>query len=78
MFQDRPIVLFSVLLVEMVSEIVVRGRAQIDIIGHAPGDLSFISTIFFPAELLEDETVIRPGPVLTCMACRLSAAVCCS
>ena len=76
MFQDRPIVLFSVLLVEMVSEIVVRSRAQIDIIGHAPGDLSFISAIFFPAELLEDETVIRP--VLTCMACRLSAAVRCS
>jgi hypothetical protein len=76
MFQDHPILLFSVLLVEMVSEIVVYGRAQIDIIGHAPGDLSFISAIFFPAELLEDKTVIRP--MLTCMACRLLATVHCS
>ena len=56
-------------LIEMLSEVVVRGGGGIDIIGHTSGDLSFINAIFFPASLLEDEIEIRP--VLTCMACRL-------
>jgi hypothetical protein len=40
----------------MISKIGVPGVARIDLIGHAPGDLSFISEmIFHPASLLEGE-----------------------
>jgi hypothetical protein len=42
--------------VEMISKIGVPGVARIDVIGHTPGDLSFISEmIFHPASLLEGE-----------------------
>ena len=58
---------------EVVSEVGVPSGLRIDVIGHLTGDLGFLSAVFLPDCLLEDEIAIRPA--LTCMVCRFSAAL---
>src|SRR5580693_4292562 len=56
MSQHCLVIQLSMEVVEMISKISVPGAAQIDVIGHALGELSFISEfIFLPASLLDGE-----------------------
>jgi hypothetical protein len=56
MSQHCLVIQLSMEVVEMILKISVPGAAQIDVIGHALGELSFISEfIFLPASLLDGE-----------------------
>jgi hypothetical protein len=60
----------------MVSKIRVPSVSLVEIVEYTPGEFILISAMIYAVSLLDDEVAIKEL-VLTCIACRLSAAFRC-